>query len=65
LLFSRKKDFSAVLAQIPQVFAQHTNHVRQENYARPTGFRFILLSPHDPQRHLTVTLLAFNVPVES
>jgi len=65
LLFSRKKDFSAVLAQIPQVFAQHPNYVRKENYAKSTGFRFILRSPHDAQRHLTVTLLAFNVPVET
>jgi len=64
LLFSRKKDFSAVLAQIPQVFAQHPSHVRKVDYAKSTGFRFILRSPNDPQRHLTVTLLAFNVPVE-
>ncbi len=64
LLFSRKKDFSAVLAQIPQVFAQHPSYVRQESYARQNGFRFALRSPHDAQRHLTVSLLAFNVPVE-
>jgi hypothetical protein len=65
LLFSRKKDFSAVLAQIPQVFSQHPSFVRQETYAKATGFRFILRSPNDPQRHLTVTLLGFNVPVEA
>ena len=47
------------------IFAQHPSYVRQEHYAKLTSFRFILRSPHDPQRHLTVTLLAFNVPVES
>lgn len=65
LLFSRKKDFTAVLDQVPGVFAQHPQHLRRESYARPTGFRFILRSSNDPQRHITVTLLAFNVPVES
>lgn len=65
LLFSRKKDFTAVLDQIPGIFAQHPQHVRREPYAKPTAFRFVLRSPHDLQRHLTVTLLAFNVPVET
>lgn len=65
LLFSRKRDFSAVLAQIPAVFARHPSYVRKVEYAKSTGFRFVLRSPNDPQRNLTVTLLAFNVPVES
>ncbi len=65
LLFSRKKDFTAVLDQIPGIFAQHPQYVRREPYAKSTAFRFILRSPHDAQRHLTVTLLAFNVPVEN
>jgi hypothetical protein len=65
LLFSRKKDFTAVLAQIPDVFARHPSHVRNVEYAKSTGFRFIVRSPSDPQRHIAVTLLAFNVPVES
>jgi len=65
LLFSRKKDFTAVLDQVPDIFAQYPQHVRREPYAKPTGFRFILRSPIDPQRHITVTLLAFNVPVET
>lgn len=65
LLFSRKRDFSAVLAQIPDVFARHPSHVRKVEYAKSTGFRFIVRSPNDPQRHLTITLLAFNLPVES
>lgn len=65
LLFSRKKDFTAVLTQIPDVFARHPSHVRKVKYAKSTGFRFIVRSPNDPQRHLTITLLAFNLPVES
>lgn len=65
LLFSRKKDFSGVLAQIPEVFAQHSSFVRRIDYGKSTGFRFVLRSPQDAQRHLTVTLLAFNVPAET
>lgn len=62
LLFNRNRDFSAVLAQIPTIFSQHSQFVRQENYQRPTAFRFVLLHPTDAQRHLTVTVLAFDVP---
>lgn len=65
LLFSRKKDFSGVLAQIPDVFAHHSSFVRRIDYGKNTGFRFVLRSPQDAQRHLTVTLLAFNVPAET
>jgi hypothetical protein len=65
LLFNRNRDFSAVLQQIPGVFAQHPQHVRRENYSRSTGFRFVLRHPQDPQRFLTVTLLAFDVPASN
>ena len=63
LLFNRNKDFSAVLAQIPGVFKVHPQFVRQEGYAKTTGFRFIVRHPNDPNRTLLVTLLAFDVPM--
>lgn len=62
LLFNRNRDFSAVLQQISGVFSQHPQYVRREDYSRSTGFRFMLRHPQDPQRFLTVTLLAFDVP---
>lgn len=59
------KDFGAVLEQIPNVFAQHSCYVRKVEYTKDTGFRFILRSPQDPQRFLTITLLAFNIPLSN
>ena len=62
LLFSRNKDFTDVLAQIPTTVNAHPNTIRQEPYASDTGYRFTLHHQHDTQRHLTLTILAFNIP---
>jgi hypothetical protein len=62
LLFNRQKDFSIVLEKIPDVFRQHACFVREEQYPGETGFRFVVRNPTDPQRHLLVTILAFDVP---
>lgn len=62
LLFNRQKDLTAILAKVPEVFRLHPSFVREENYPSETGFRFIVRNPTDPQRHLIITLLAFDVP---
>jgi len=62
LLFNRNRDFSAVLAQIPDVVKTHPQFVRSEKYDRSTAVRFIVKHPNDAARHLTVTVLAFDVP---
>lgn len=62
LLFNRNRDFSAVLAQIPEVIRSHSHFVRLESYEKSTGFRFVVRHPNDPIRHLLVTVLAFDVP---
>jgi hypothetical protein len=62
LLFNRNRDFSAVLAQIPEVVKAHPQFVRVEQCERSTGCRFIVRHPNDAARHLTVTVLAFDVP---
>lgn len=63
LLFNRQRDFSAVLAQVPAVFKSHPHFMRVESYSSETGFRFIVRHPEDSERHLIVTLLAFDVPI--
>ncbi len=62
LLFSKNKDFTNVLAQIPPTVTSHPNTIRQEPYASETGYRFTLHHQHDRDRHLTLTILAFNIP---
>lgn len=62
LLFSKNKDFTNVLSQIPSTVNAHPNTIRQEPYASETGSRFTLHHQHDKERHLTLTILAFNIP---
>lgn len=62
ILFNRNKDFSSVLSQIQNVFQAHPQFVRQDPYAKTTGFRFVIKHPSDNKKPLLVTLLAFDVP---
>jgi hypothetical protein len=62
LVFNRRKDFSAVAAQIPGTVKAHPNCKRQVEYKAETGFRFILHHPDDKNRELLLTVLAFEVP---
>ena len=63
LLFNRQREFSGVLAQIPALFEKHPQFIRAEPYPSETGYRFIVRHPTDQDRHLIVTLLAFDIPV--
>lgn len=62
LLFSRNKDFTNVLSQIIPTVLAHPNTIRQEPYNSETGYRFTLHHQQDKERHLTLTVLAFNIP---
>ena len=62
LLFNRKRDFSSVLSQVTGVFHAHPQFIRVETYKSETGFRFIVRHPNDKERHLIVTVLAFDIP---
>lgn len=61
-VFSRNKDFTNVISQIPAIVAKHPNTVRAEQYPNETGYRFTLRQKHDPQRFIVLTVLAFNIP---
>lgn len=62
LVFNRQKNFTDVLAKIPEVVKAHPNFKRQEKLASETGFRFILHHRDDKNRELILTVLAFEVP---
>lgn len=62
LLFSRNKDFTNVLQQILTVVQAHQHFVQQHQYSSETGYRFTMRQKDDPQRYLTMTVLAFNIP---
>lgn len=62
LIFNRNKNFSAVLAKIPQVVQAHPQYVRQLPSSLETQFRYKFSHPHDPMRELYMTVLAFDIP---
>jgi hypothetical protein len=63
LLFSRNKDFTNVLQQIPTVVKAHPEFVRQHEYQHETAYRFAMRQKTDEQRFLTMTVMAFNIPI--
>lgn len=65
LLFNRNKNFSDVLAKVPDIVKQHPNFKREMEYDSETGFRYVLHHNDDKNREIIVTVLAFEVPTES
>jgi hypothetical protein len=62
ILFNRNKNFTKVLEAIPATVAAHPNHVRPVGKSGETAFRFVFSHRDDPNRELTLTVLAFDVP---
>jgi hypothetical protein len=63
ILFNRRaKDFSSILAKIPEAVAAHPNHLRRDAYALAGGFRFRFRQKNDPAREMLLTVLVFDVP---
>jgi hypothetical protein len=62
LLFNRHRNFSELLAKIPEVIESHPNTKRRVNYNSETGFRFVIHHRHDVTREIILTVLAFEVP---
>ena len=62
LVFNREVAMSTVLQKIPQTIREHANYKADLNYDSESGFRFAFSHRDDPDRKLTVTVLAFNVP---
>jgi hypothetical protein len=62
LVFNRNRDFSAVLRKITAAVTRHSAYVRTLPYQLEGGSRYVLCHRDDPERELTLTVLAFEVP---
>lgn len=62
LVFNRETTMSTVLQRIPQAVREHANYKTDLNYESESGFRYVFSHRDDPDRELTVTILAFDVP---
>lgn len=62
VLFSRNKNFTNVLDQIEPTVETHPSYVRTLKRPEETEFSFVLRHPDDSKRHLTLTVMAFDVP---
>jgi hypothetical protein len=63
LVFNRNKNFSEVIAQVPDLVKQYPYYKRQLSYNSETGFRFVLHHRDDKNREIILTVLCFEVPV--
>jgi hypothetical protein len=63
LIFNRNKNFSSVLAKIPEIIKKHPNFKRQLPQKSETSFRFVLHHQGDTNRELILAVLAFEVPI--
>lgn len=64
MVFNRNKSFSSVLAQIDPTVRAHPNFVSADGTRGETEFRYTFSHRDDPERRLTVTVLAFDIPAE-
>ena len=62
LLFNKNKNFSQVLEQIEPTLRSHSRFVRFEGKKNETEYRFAISHPNDTARHITLTVLAFDIP---
>lgn len=61
IIFNTNKDFSKVLAAIPPEVTKHPCYVKSLKKTETT-FRYVFAHPNDEDRHLTLTVMAFDVP---
>jgi len=62
LVFNRQRKFSHVLESIPKVLRQHPNFKLDLPAPQNTWYRCIVRHRDDPNRELTLTVCAFEVP---
>jgi hypothetical protein len=62
IIFNRNKNFSAVLNSIPPTVDAHPNCKRFIGRQSETNFRYTFAHRDDPNRELTLTVVAFDVP---
>jgi hypothetical protein len=62
VIFNRNKRFSQVLEAIPRIMRGHSNFRRELSQPSETSFRYAFAHRDDPNREMTLTILAFDVP---
>lgn len=62
VLFNRQRSFTHVLGEIPSTVKVHPNCKRDLGKQSETSFRYVFAHRDDPNREMTVTVLAFDVP---
>ena len=62
LVFNRNRDFSKVLAAIPEAVRSHPQYKRDLPGSTESSFRFQFANRDDRNRELFLTVLAFDVP---
>jgi hypothetical protein len=62
LVFNRNASFGAVLAKIAEATPKHSNFKRDLGKSDESSFRYIFAQPNDPNREITLTVLAFDIP---
>lgn len=62
IIFNRNRDFSRVLATIPETAKQHSNFKRELAGRTDTRFRYCFSHRDDTNRELLLAILVFDVP---
>ncbi len=62
ILFNRTKNLSDVISKIPDIVQSHSSYQQRLEYLSETGYRCFLRHRDDPQRHLLLTILVFEIP---
>lgn len=62
LLFNKNKNLSQVLEQVEPTLRSHPRFVRFEGKSNETEFKFVIAQPNDPNRHVALTVLVFDIP---
>jgi hypothetical protein len=62
VIFNRNRDFSKVLAAIPETVRQHPQFKRDLPGSSETNFRYLFANRDDRNRELYLTVMAFDVP---
>ena len=62
LLFNKNKNFSQVLEQVEPTLRAHSRFVCFEGKKNETEYQFTVSHPDDAARHITLTVLAFDIP---
>jgi hypothetical protein len=62
IVLNRRRNFSAVLNQVPGAIEAYEKTMRPLEISGSTDFRYLLQHPDDPNKELLLTVMCFEVP---